>query len=56
MEIEDKVRRRIVRNIFLSLLIYAMPVMLMFLSFLISGKRPWKHTKNNVEKIIKSQK
>ena len=42
MKIDDKTRRQIIRNVLLSLLIYALPVILMFLSFYASGEKPWK--------------
>jgi sterol desaturase/sphingolipid hydroxylase (fatty acid hydroxylase superfamily) len=41
MKMEAKTREKIVRDASLSLLIYALPVALMFLSLSISGKRPW---------------
>ncbi|MBE7178781.1 MAG: hypothetical protein INR69_20440 [Mucilaginibacter polytrichastri] len=40
MKIENP--QRLIRNLFLSVLIYALPVALMFLSFSISGEKPWK--------------
>lgn len=41
---------RIVRNVLLSLFIYALPVLLMLLTFYISGERPWKDSNVKVEK------
>ena len=35
-------QRRILRDVLISVFIYALPVVLMFLSFKISGHRPWK--------------
>lgn len=40
MKIENP--QRLIRNIFLSLFIYALPVLLMFFSFSITGEKPWK--------------
>jgi hypothetical protein len=42
MEIDNDTKKGIARNVFLSLFIYVLPVLLMFLSFYISGKRPWE--------------
>ncbi|GAA4786561.1 hypothetical protein GCM10023231_13250 [Olivibacter ginsenosidimutans] len=41
MKMEKEVKDRIVRNVLLSLLIYALPVLLMFLYFWITGQKPW---------------
>jgi len=38
--------RKIRRDALISLLLYALPVALMFLVFYISGSRPWEHTGN----------
>ena len=50
MKIDDHTKQSIIRNIALSLLIYVSPVLLMFLSFYITGKRPWKqvHANNTI--------
>jgi len=42
MKIDSNTKKSITRNVFLSLFIYVLPVLLMFLSFYISGKRPWE--------------
>ena len=44
MKIDDNTQKRIARNILLSLFIYILPILLMFLSFYITGKRPWEQT------------
>lgn len=44
MKMEPRILRRIIRNALISLLIYALPVLAMFLVFYIRGERPWvKH-------------
>jgi preprotein translocase subunit YajC len=48
MKIEPHIARRIVKNVLVSLFIYALPVVLMFLTFYLTGQRPW-------EKIEKSK-
>ena len=45
MKMQPRIIRRIVRNAFISLLIYALPVLVMFLVFYISGERPWQTQK-----------
>lgn len=46
MKIDDKTKKSITRNVFLSLFIYALPILLMFLSFYITGKRPWEQSRS----------
>ncbi|WP_202409460.1 hypothetical protein [Hufsiella arboris] len=49
---EEATRKRIIRNVLLSLLIYALPVLLMFLTFYLTGQKPWKDkTPNNKSSI-----
>jgi len=49
MKMQPRIARRIVRNALISLFIYALPVVLMFLVFYIRGERPWK--KEPVENV-----
>ena len=42
MKIEPQIAERIAKNVFLSLFIYALPIVLMLLTFYFSGERPWK--------------
>jgi hypothetical protein len=37
-----KTQQKIIRDVLISLVLYALPVILMFLSFKITGQRPWK--------------
>jgi preprotein translocase subunit YajC len=48
MKIEEKVKKSIVKNVLLSLFIYILPILLMFLTFYFTGQRPWE--KKPVEK------
>lgn len=41
MKIEKEVKDRMLRNVILSLFIYALPILLMFLYFFITGQKPW---------------
>ncbi|MGV3561110.1 hypothetical protein [Larkinella arboricola] len=42
MKMEPHIARRIVRNALLSVLLYALPVLLMFATFYVTGQRPWE--------------
>ena len=42
MKIEQATKERIIRNVVLSLFIYLLPIALMFLTFTITGQRPWE--------------
>lgn len=49
MKMEHKIAQRIIKNVFLSLLIYALPIVLMWLTFYFTGQRPWvNHDKSSV--------
>ena len=38
---QKSIADRIIRNAFLSLFIYALPVLLMLLTFYVTGEKPW---------------
>ncbi len=38
---EKEAKDRIVRNVLLSIIIYTLPILLMFLYFYITGQKPW---------------
>lgn len=42
MKMHPRIVRRIVKNALISLFIYALPVLVMFLVFYIRGERPWQ--------------
>jgi hypothetical protein len=46
MKMPKHIRQRIVCNALLSVLIYALPVLLMFAVFYFTGQRPWRTIKN----------
>lgn len=63
MQIEKTLKKKIVRDILLSIVLYALPVLLMLLSFYVSNERPWKtyhpapqtqHASNFVELIFQN--
>ena len=57
MKIEPATKQRIVRNAFLSLFIYVLPIALMFITFSITGQRPWnkKQHKNEATKSVNTK-
>jgi hypothetical protein len=50
MKIDPQTRKGIVRNALISVFIYLLPILLMFGSFYITGKRPWEHKAPLVQK------
>lgn len=50
MKIEESTRKRIIKNAFLSLFIYALPIVLMFTTFAITGERPWQKKQLKTER------
>ncbi|MBZ5856086.1 hypothetical protein [Flavihumibacter profundi] len=42
MKLEKDTARKLTRDIIISLFIYALPVVLMLLTFYVNGQRPWK--------------
>ena len=52
MAIEKDTSKKITKDIFVSLLLYALPVLLMLLSFYINGERPWKEKKEEIGKSV----
>ena len=41
MALDKKTKQKIFRDLVVSLFIYALPMILMFLSFHLTGKKPW---------------
>jgi hypothetical protein len=42
MKMQQHIARRIIRNVLVSLLIYAFPGLLMLITFYFTGQRPWE--------------
>ncbi|UPK66590.1 hypothetical protein [Chitinophaga filiformis] len=42
MKTDNITKQRIIRDALISIVLYALPVLLMLLSFRISGEKPWK--------------
>ncbi len=56
MRMEPKIASRIVKNALLSLLIYVLPILLMFLTFYFNGQQPWKKkTKQEVKTTVNNK-
>jgi hypothetical protein len=54
MKIDPATKQQIIRNALLSLFIYILPIALMFITFSITGQRPWEKKtvkKENVKSI-----
>lgn len=57
MKIEQATKTQIVKNAVLSLFLYFLPIALMFITFLITGERPWEkkvHPKQEIKSINKT--
>lgn len=51
MKMEKATRDRIIRNVVLSLFIFLLPIALMFITFKITGQRPWKDKAKKADNI-----
>jgi len=54
MKIDETTKKQIIKNVLLSLFIYALPIALMFITFSITGQRPWEkkvQQKENVKSV-----
>ena len=49
MKLKPAVRQKIIRDASISLFIYALPVILMFIYFSISGQKPWLNPQKKAE-------
>ena len=50
MKIDPQTRKSILRNVLLSLFIYLLPILLMFGTFYVTGKKPWEKKAAAIEK------
>jgi hypothetical protein len=50
MKLEKTTKDQITRNVILSLFIYILPIALMFITFLVTGQRPWEKKTQKIEK------
>lgn len=57
MKLEQSTRKQIIRNASLSLLLYILPIALMFGTFAITGQRPWekKQHQHKQENTVKTK-
>jgi hypothetical protein len=42
MKLEREVARKITRDVLISIFLYALPVLLMFITFYFTGQKPWQ--------------
>jgi preprotein translocase subunit YajC len=52
MQIETATKQRIVKNALLSLFIFILPILAMFVTFCFTGERPWEKQKKEQSKEI----
>jgi hypothetical protein len=52
MQLQKETKQKIIRDIVVSLFLYALPVILMFLSFYITGKKPWLNQQRKIRTAI----
>lgn len=50
---EPHIANRIFRNVLLSLFIYVLPILLMLLTFYITGERPWQKKAESAAQVSK---
>ena len=50
MKMEKATKDQITRNVILSLFIYLLPIVLMFVTFSITGQRPWEKKTQKTQK------
>ncbi|UOE46680.1 hypothetical protein MTO98_19945 [Mucilaginibacter sp. SMC90] len=56
MKLEQSTKTQIIRNASLSLLLYILPIALMFGTFAITGQRPWeKKHQHKQENTVKTK-
>lgn len=51
MKLETLTKQQIARNALLSLFIYALPIALMFVTFYVTGQRPWEKQQHKQAQI-----
>lgn len=56
MKLEEAKKTRIVKNAFLSLFLFALPIVLMFATFYITGERPWEKKQQHKDQVATKNK
>ena len=54
MKLAAETKKQIARNLGLTLLIYVLPIALMFITFKITGQRPWEKKHQPVQHTVNS--
>jgi preprotein translocase subunit YajC len=54
MQMESATKQRIVKNAFLSLFIFLLPILAMFITFYFTGERPWEKKKHEQQQENKT--
>jgi preprotein translocase subunit YajC len=56
MKMANETRQRILKNVFLSLFIFILPIALMFITFYFNGDRPWEKKQGSTKKEVSVNK
>ncbi|WEA02584.1 hypothetical protein [Mucilaginibacter sp. SJ] len=56
MKLEQSTKVQIVKNALLSLLLYTLPIVLMFATFVITGERPWEKKQQHKQQTTSKSK
>jgi preprotein translocase subunit YajC len=56
MKMAPETEQRIVKNAFLSLFIFLLPIALMFITFYFTGERPWEKKQASTKKQLSVDK
>jgi hypothetical protein len=55
MKLEQSTKTQIIKNASLSLLLYILPIALMFGTFAITGERPWEKKQHKQQTTVKTK-
>ncbi|WP_413667411.1 hypothetical protein ACEN9X_23340 [Mucilaginibacter sp. Mucisp86] len=56
MKLEQATKVQIAKNALLSLFLYILPIVLMFVTFAITGQRPWEKKQQHKQQITSKSK
>jgi hypothetical protein len=55
MKLQKETAKKIIRDAAISIFLYALPVVLMFLTFYIKGQRPWQQKSESLKTTINNK-
>jgi len=56
MKLEQATKVQIAKNALLSLFLYILPIVLMFVTFAVTGQRPWEKKQQHKQQITSKSK